>query len=121
LGFTILFALIILGRGLLLPQEAAAAGEESPFFEVHWLEFAGVCALVLVYANLLAPVGFEITTTAFLTILLGPRLRQEMSAGRAAAQAVGLAVLTTLLLYGCFVLFLGISLPLLFLPPFLNL
>ncbi len=118
-GYTLIIAALILLRGILLPRFAAAPGEPS-HVSVHWLEFLSVVALVLVYAQLLPPVGFELTTLGFMLILLVPRFAVQHGLVQSLVKAVALTIPTILILYGVFALLLGIHLPLLFLPRYIQ-
>lgn len=119
--FSAAWAAIMLARGFFLPQSAAASYEESPHFTLHWLEFAWVIALVLLYAVLLEPVGFEITTVVFMMVLLVPRLMAppRMRLGKAVAQSFALSLGAMLILYAGLGPALKIGLPLRFLPTYL--
>jgi hypothetical protein len=121
LVFSAVWAAIILVRGWFLPHAAAAAYRESPYLSLHWLEFVSVIVLVLLYAELLEPVGFEITTVAFMMVLLVPRLMAlpGMRLARAMAQAFALSAAAMLTLYAGLGPALKIGLPLRFLPTYL--
>jgi hypothetical protein len=118
LGYCLVWAVIIVARAVFLRQAAAAARREVPYIELHWLEFASVIALVLIYAVLLEPVGFEITTVALMMVLLIPRLLagRHATLPRAVLQAFALSVATMLILYAGLGPALKIGLPLMFLP-----
>ncbi len=118
-GYTLIIAALILLRGILLPRFAAAPGEPS-HVSVHWLEFLSVAALVLLYAELLPPVGFELTTLGFMLILLVPRFAVQQGLVQSVVKAVALTIPTIIILYGVFALLLGIHLPLLFLPRYIQ-
>ena len=118
-GYTLIIAALILLRGILLPRFAVAPGEPS-HVSVHWLEFLSVAALVLVYAELLPPVGFELTTLGFMLILLVPRFAVQHGLVQSVVKAVALTIPTIIILYGVFALLLGIHLPLLFLPRYIQ-
>lgn len=118
-GYTLIIAALILLRGILLPRFAVAPGEPS-HVSVHWLEFLSVAALVLVYAELLPPVGFELTTLGFMLILLVPRFAVQHGLVHSVVKAVALTIPTIIILYGVFALLLGIHLPLLFLPRYIQ-
>ena len=118
-GYTLIIAALILLRGILLPRFAVAPGEPS-HVSVHWLEFLSVAALVLVYAELLPPVGFELTTLGFMLILLVPRFAVQQGLVQSVVKAVALTIPTIIILYGVFALLLGIHLPLLFLPRYIQ-
>ena len=114
-GYSLVVAALILMRGILIPRLATAPGEAS-HLTVHWLEFLFVASLVLLYAQLLPPLGFELTTLGFMLILLVPRFAVEYGFVQSVTKAVALTIPTILILYGVFALLLGIHLPLLFLP-----
>jgi hypothetical protein len=118
LGFSVLWAVIILVRGIFLPQKAAAVGYEAPYFSLHWLEFVCVIGLVLLYAFLLEGVGFEIATVALLMVLLVPRLLAgpAVKPARAVLQGLALSMAAMLILYAGLGPALKIGLPLKFLP-----
>ncbi len=118
-GYTLIIAALILLRGILLPRFAVAPGEPS-HVSVHWLEFLSVAALVLIYAELLPPVGFELTTLGFMLILLVPRFAVQHGLVHSVVKAVALTIPTIIILYGVFALLLGIHLPLLFLPRYIQ-
>ena len=118
LGFTVIFALVILARGFLLPQEAAAVGDEAPTFDVHWLELASVFVLTVIYVMILEPIGFEVATTLLMLCLIGPRLMMPPLKALVIGAAAGVG--TMLFLYICFVPLLGVFLPLKFLPRYLS-
>jgi hypothetical protein len=119
-GYTLIVAALILMRGILIPRLAAAPGEAS-HVSVHWLEFLSVAALVFLYAQLLPPVGFELTTLGFMLILLVPRFAVQKSFVESVVFTIALTIPTILILYSVFALLLGIHLPLLFLPRYLQL
>lgn len=123
IALSLIFAALILIRGLFLPQDAAAAGNEATYFDLHWLEFVSVIVLVLLYAQFLELIGFEVATFVLLMVLLVPRLRASpgTTIAQAVLQGLALTVPATLILYVGFALFLKIPLPLLFLPRFIQL
>lgn len=124
LGFSMVWAVIILLRALLLSRLPVTERQklvEEPSFSLHWLEFASVCVLVLLYAFLLEPVGFEITTTVFMLVLLVPRMLagSEAKPAQAVLYALALSLAAMLILYAGLGPALKIGLPLLFLPTYL--
>jgi putative tricarboxylic transport membrane protein len=122
LGFCVIWTVIVLARGIFLSQAAAAARYEAPYVTLHWLEFASVIALVLLYALLVEPVGFEITTVVLMMALLIPRLLAGPRATprRAALLALALSLVTMLILYAGLGPALKIGLPLKFLPTYIQ-
>ena len=67
---------------------------------------------------LLEPIGFEITTTVFMFVLLVPRL--IMPPARAILVAAMSAVVSMVLIYAAFVIGLKVLMPMLFLPQYIN-
>ena len=116
LGFSIIWALIVLGRGFFLPPEAQSAGGEEPFLQTHWAEFVSIVVFVYLYAVLLEPVGFEIMTIVLMMCLLVPRMRAESAPRGALVLGFLLSLATMLILYLGLVPMLNIPLPLKFLP-----
>lgn len=117
IGFSIFWGLVILARGVFLSRAAAARGAE-PDYPLHWPEFAGVVTLVLAYALLVEPVGFEITTVVLMMVLLVPRMLAVPGARLqgVVARAFALSAVSMLVLYAGLGAGLKIGLPLLFLP-----
>lgn len=115
LGFTSIWGAIVLLRGFV--TSGGGGADERDRFQVHIGEFAFIIILVVAYALLMEPLGFEIATFAFLFILLVPRLRSR-SAGWIAI-AVATSALSTLILWATFGLALKVQLPLMFLPLFI--
>jgi hypothetical protein len=114
--FSMIWAVIILVRGIFLSQEAAAVGNEEPYVSAHWLEFVSVVVLVLLYALLLERIGFEIMTVVFMMILLVPRLQVMSTPRQALLRGFALSLVTMLILYVALGPVLKIPLPLTFLP-----
>lgn len=122
IAYSVTWAAIILVRAVLLYRVKATVRQEgeAQCISLHWLEFISVCVLVLLYAFLLEPVGFEITTVVFMMVLLVPRLLAGSQARLAQAVLYGLAlsVAAMLVLYAGLGPALKIGLPLLFLPTY---
>ena len=119
LGFSAIWAVIILARGFFLPHAAAAGGAEKPYLEAHWLEFASIIGFVYLYAVLLEPIGFEIVTIALMMCLLVPRMQAESAPRGALLLGFALSLATMLILYLGLVPMLNIPLPLKFLPVYI--
>jgi hypothetical protein len=119
--FSGIWAAIILLRGMVLSQAAATRYDEAPNLAVHWLEFVSVIVLVLLYAKLLEPVGFEITTVVLMMALLVPRVMAGpgMTPARAVLQSLGLSVGAMFILYAGLGPALKIGMPLRFLPTYI--
>lgn len=118
LAFCIFWTVIILARGLLLPAARNGADGRAARVSVHWLEFLSVVVLVMLYAWLLEPIGFEISTVMLMAVLLVPRLlaAPDNTRARALMKGLGLSVAAMLILYVGLGPLLKIGLPLLFLP-----
>lgn len=115
--FALICAASILLKAALVPRGAQLAASEESTFGLHWVEFGGVCVLVLAYGLLLEPVGFEITTFAMFMILLAPRIAAGgHGPARTLAYTLAVALPTTIIMYVSFGLLLRIPLPLLFMP-----
>ncbi len=116
LGFSIIWAVIILGRVFL--ASAGAEGEDA-HLRFHWPEFVSIVVFVYLYAVLLEPVGFEITTIVLMALLVVPRMRVAAPMGRALWMGLALSAATMLILYLGLVPMLNIPLPLKFLPVYI--
>lgn len=124
IGFTFLWAAIIVGRGAIrLLAERNAGNDGIKAGQMITLEptqlVVGVSA-VLAYSLLLKTVGFEILTVLLLSGFLTPRYAVAMTRARATLLAAIVSGATVLVLYVVFVLFLNVDLPLLFLPRFVQ-
>lgn len=119
LGFSMVWAVIVLARGFFLPQEAAAEGAEEPYLQAHWVEFASIIVFVYLYAVLLEPIGFEVMTIALMMCLLVPRLQLVAVPRGALLVGFALSLATMLILYLGLVPMLNIPLPLKFLPVYI--
>ncbi|CAN0132527.1 MAG: hypothetical protein CMF72_15830 [Mameliella sp.] len=82
------------------------------------LEAATIVVLSTAYVVLMRRVGLEIMTTIFMFCLFFPRILMPWP--KAAAYAAVGAVATTIFIYFAFVIGLGVSLPLAFLPRYLG-
>jgi ABC-type xylose transport system permease subunit len=119
IGFTAIFAaLILFAGGWRYRHDRASADDSTQETSLDWIETAIVSILALAYVVLLNPLGFELTTTAFLALLLAPRLLMPMT--RAIPIAIVSAAAATFVLYLVFVLWLNVSVSLLFLPRYLG-
>lgn len=77
-----------------------------------------IAAAVIVYAVALSYAGFEISTFVFVLVLLTPALAGSRMF--ALAKAAGIALAAVIVLYFCFVIFLDVDFPLLFLPRYIQ-
>jgi putative tricarboxylic transport membrane protein len=117
LAFVLLCAAAVIGYTLASRRGARTAGATADV-AIDVRSLALVAAFVGGYAVLLMKIGFEIATFLFLCGLLGRRI--EGGGVRAWAMAAGIAAVSVAVLYGCFVLLLGVDMPLLFLPKYLD-
>jgi len=118
IGFTAIFTVLILAGGAWRYANRATRAEAAPAASLDWIETSLVAILCFAYIALLDPLGFELTTTGFLAILLAGRLLMPWP--RAIPIAFASAAATTVLLYLVFVLWLNVGVPLLFLPRYLG-
>lgn len=86
--------------------------------EIELIAVGSIAAAVIAYAIALSYVGFEISTFVFVVVLLTPALAGSRIF--ALAKAAGVALVAVIVLYFCFVVFLDVDFPLLFLPRYLQ-
>lgn len=92
--------------------------ESRPVLDVDVTGIAMVSAAVIIYVIALAYVAFEISTFLFVLALLTPALTGSRLI--AVAKAAGIALVTVLVIYFCFVILLDVDFPLLFLPRYVH-
>lgn len=95
-------------------KEDAAPGQ----IQIDVRGLAIVSAFVVGYIVVFSTIGFEIASFLFLTGLLRGRL--NATGMRAWVTAALVSAAAVLILYVCFVLLLGVDMPLLFLPQYIN-
>lgn len=93
-------------------------GEPRSGIGIDIVGIAAVAAAVIVYVIALSYVAFEISTFVFVLALLTPALTGSRMI--AVAKAAGIAAVTVLVLYFCFVILLDVDFPLLFLPRYVH-
>ena len=128
LGLVILCGVPLFARRLIekLARRGAAGDEET--FDIDAGGFAITAAIVFAFPFLLPYIGFEIATVAFLTILFTTRLHGPVTAEvvtpaiiRAALlKSLAVSTVTMLVLYAVFVILLKVSMPVLFLPKYIQ-
>lgn len=128
LGLIILCGLPLFVRRLRekLARRGAAGGEET--FDIDAGGFAITAAIVFAFPFLLPYIGFEIATVAFLTVLFTTRLHGPVTAevvtpaiiGAALLKSLAISTVTMLVLYAVFVILLKVSMPVLFLPKYIQ-
>lgn len=92
--------------------------EEQRSVEIDAIAIGIIAVTVIVYAIALSYVGFEISTFVFVLVLLTPALTGSRMF--ALAKAAGIALAAVIVLYFCFVIFLDVDFPLLFLPRYIQ-
>jgi putative tricarboxylic transport membrane protein len=92
--------------------------DERRSVEINVTALGAVAGAVIVYAIALSYVGFEISTFAFVLALLTPALSGPKMF--AFAKAAGIALVAVVVIYFCFVIFLDVDFPLLFLPRYIH-
>ncbi len=120
IGFTAIWAIAIVANSVWQGVAGSShhANDADDNFKFDWLHFVYIFALVIAYAALLKPLGFEIVTAALMFILFVPRLRMGWMAAIIMALAASLAL--TVLFWFVFIVLLRVHVPLAFLPRYLN-
>lgn len=117
LGFTALFGAVVIAMRLMPSMKAHVEGADDSF-RFDPVETAVTSLLVLAYMLLMEPLGFEISTTVFMFLLLWPRMLMPLVKGLAVAAAG--SVVTMLIIYAAFVIGLKVSMPVSYLPAYWN-
>ena len=125
LGLVILCGVPLFARRL-VEKQRGTAGDET--FDIDVGGFLITVAIVFAFPFLLPYVGFEITTVAFLTVLFTTRLHGPVAAevltpailGAALLKSAIISFVTMLALYFVFVILLSVSMPVVFLPKFIQ-
>ncbi len=130
LGLIILCGVPLFARRLSERRAQARRGRTSDdeTFDIDVGGFLIPAAIVFAFPFLLPYIGFEITTVAFLTILFTTRLHGPVTAEivtpaiiRAALlKSLVISVVTMLVLYSVFVILLRVSMPVMFLPKYIQ-
>lgn len=116
----IVLAFILLCVAIIIFQAYRAHRKEAGAGWIH-IDVRGLVIAVCfttAYVFLLAAIGFEVATFLFLVGLLTARL--QATGVRAWVTAGLVSAAATMVLYVCFVLLLGVDMPLLFLPQYLD-
>lgn len=116
LGFLFVCSVVFLLRHVhqRFREKHGAARPVDDTVEFPLLRFLGVIAIVWLYAYLLPLIGFELSTMAYVLVVVTPRLKGKRL--QMAVKGAVIALLTTLLCYFAFVMALNVSLPLKVLP-----
>lgn len=80
--------------------------------------FVAVCAYVIAYVMLLAPLGFEITTFLFMSVLFLTRFRGDLPARF--VRIVIVSLITTIVSWACFAIILNVNFPVKILPDYIQ-
>ncbi len=130
LGLIILCGAPLFARRLRERRAQARRGRTSDdeTFDIDVGGFLITAAIVFSFPFLLPVIGFEITTVAFLTVLFATRLHGPVTAEivtpaiiRAALlKSLVISVVTMLVLYSVFVILLKVSMPVMFLPKYIQ-
>lgn len=126
LGLVILCGVPLFARRLIEKRRGAVGDDET--FDIDVGGFLITVAIVFAFPFLLPYVGFEITTVAFLTVLFTTRLHGPVAAevvtpailGAALLKSAFISFVTMLALYFVFVILLSVSMPVVFLPKFIQ-
>ncbi len=126
LGLIILCGVPMFVRRLIEKQRGVAGDDET--FDIDVGGFLLTAAIVFAFPFLLPYIGFEIATVAFLTVLFTTRLHGPVTAEvltpaiiRAALlKSLIISVVAMLVLYSVFVILLKVSMPVMFLPKYIQ-
>ncbi len=128
LGLVILCGVPLFARRLVERRARRGAAGDGETFDIDVGGFLITAAIVFAFPFLLPYIGFEISTVAFLTILFTTRLHGPVSAevvtpaiiGAALLKSAAISVVAMLALYAVFVILLKVSMPVMFLPKFIQ-
>ena len=121
IGFSTFWAFIIVIGALsggAFGKDAPPSDDEADYFSFDWLHFIYIFALVIAYALLLQPLGFEIVTLVLMFVLFLPRVQLGWLGATLAALAASVGL--TLLFWIIFIVLLRVHVPLAVLPRYLN-
>lgn len=128
LGLVVLCGIPLFARRLIERRARRGAAGDDETFDIDVSGFLMTAAIVFAFPFLLPYIGFEISTVAFLTILFTTRLHGPVSAevvtpaiiGAALLKSAAISVVAMLALYSVFVILLKVSMPVMFLPKFIQ-
>jgi len=112
-------ALVILRAAMSWARtETSGEGGRSGLITIDFFALALVTAIIGGYVLLLSVIGFEIASFLFLAVILRPRIAYEGK--RAWIMTIAISAVAVLIMYVSFVLLLGVDMPLMFLPKYID-
>lgn len=130
LGLIILCGVPLFARRLSERRAQARRGRtgDDETFDIDVGGFLLTAAIVFAFPFLLPHAGFEISTVAFLTVLFTTRLHGPVTAevvtpaiiGAALLKSLVISIVAMLVLYSVFVILLKVSMPVMFLPKYIQ-
>ena len=94
------------------------SNDDASIVKIPIGNFVLVCLYVVAYVMLLAPLGFEITTFIFMSLLFLTRFRGELKVRL--FRIVIVALITTIISWACFAIILNVNFPVKILPDFIQ-
>ena len=116
IGFGLIWCAILLYR--LMSKRDVLSNDDASIVKIPIGNFVLVCLYVVAYVMLLAPLGFEITTVIFMSLLFLTRFRGELKARL--FRIVIVALITTIISWACFAIILNVNFPVKILPDFIQ-
>ena len=116
IGFGLIWCGILLYR--LMSRRDIISNDDASIVNIPIGNFALVCLYVVGYVMFLAPLGFEITTFVFMSLLFLTRFRGELKVRL--FRIVIVALITTIISWACFAIILNVNFPVKILPDFIQ-
>ncbi len=116
IGFGLIWCGILLYR--LMSRRDIISNDDASIVNIPIGNFALVCLYVVAYVMFLAPLGFEITTFVFMSLLFLTRFRGELKVRL--FRIVIVALITTIISWACFAIILNVNFPVKILPDFIQ-
>ncbi|HAA91057.1 MAG TPA: hypothetical protein DCS82_13100 [Rhodospirillaceae bacterium] len=116
IGFGLIWCAILLYR--LMSGKDLITTDDVAVVVIPVRDFILVCVYVVAYVMLLTPLGFEITTFLFMSVLFLTRFRGELKARL--VRIVIVSLITTLVSWACFAIILNVNFPVKILPDYIQ-
>ena len=114
--FGLIWCAILLYR--LMSGGDIITSDDEAVVEIPIGGFVAVCLYVVAYVMLLDPLGFEITTFLFMSVLFLTRFRGELPAR--IVRIVIVSLITTIVSWACFAIVLNVNVPVKILPDYIQ-
>ena len=116
IGFGLIWCAILLYR--LMNRRDILTKDDASIVTIPIGNFILICVYVVAYVMLLTPLGFEITTFLFMSLLFLTRFRGELKGRLIRIMIVSL--ITTIVSWACFAIILNVSFPVKILPDYIQ-